>query len=305
MAEQLNRPYRLAVLCDSIEAGGGAVPQPSGPRPAARRARHDHWTRPAGGRCRRPRPAEHWDAGAADEVLGGPSRAASPASRDRACKSHVADWLSGARAGRADSARSGHTRRSPADARADLEGTRVATADHAAERGSGVGRRPVVAPGRALCRPSARVGADHPQRDTTARRFHLGTLGQRVRIRVPRALEPQKGADVLIRALALVPAVTAEIMGSGGQLDALQAATSRLALFDRVRFTPGSPDTASFWERIDVLVVPSRSEALPLVILEALQAGRRSSRPTSEASARSWTRTWLSSLRRRTSRPSP
>jgi L-malate glycosyltransferase len=86
-------------------------------------------------------------------------------------------------------------------------------------------------------------------------------------------LDPQKGVDVLIEALSLVPDATLEIMGSGGQLDALQAAAARLELSRRVRFTPGSPDTMPFWERIDVLVLPSRSEALPLVILEALQSG--------------------------------
>lgn len=86
-------------------------------------------------------------------------------------------------------------------------------------------------------------------------------------------LEPQKGLDVLLEALATIPDVTVDIMGSGGQLSALQADVVRLDLSTRVRFAPASPDTSPFWQRIDVLVLPSRSEALPLVILEALQSG--------------------------------
>jgi glycosyltransferase involved in cell wall biosynthesis len=39
-------------------------------------------------------------------------------------------------------------------------------------------------------------------------------------------------------------------------------------------FSPYSPDTGPFWDRIDVLTLPSRSEAGPLVTLEAIQYGR-------------------------------
>ena len=102
-----------------------------------------------------------------------------------------------------------------------------------------------------------------PARETTTCTF--GFLGR---------LEPQKGLDVLLRALARVPAATVEIMGSGGQAAELARLAVELGLAERVRFTPGSPDTAGFWAGIDVFVLPSRAEGLPLVVLEALQSGR-------------------------------
>lgn len=85
-------------------------------------------------------------------------------------------------------------------------------------------------------------------------------------------LEHQKGLDLLLAALRGVPGPTLEIMGAGSQEAVLRSEADDLA--DRVTFTPASPQTAEFWERIDVFVLPSRNEAMPLVVLEALQAGR-------------------------------
>ena len=93
----------------------------------------------------------------------------------------------------------------------------------------------------------------------------FGTLGR---------LEHQKGIDLLLHALAKVPDAQLTIMGSGRQREPLKVMVDDLGLSARVSFLPGSSNTDSFWRGIDVLVLPSRSEAMPLVLLEALQHGR-------------------------------
>lgn len=87
-------------------------------------------------------------------------------------------------------------------------------------------------------------------------------------------LEDQKGLDILLAALALVPNATVEIMGSGTREEQLRRTASSPALRGRVRFTAASFDTSAFWDRIGVFVLPSRDEGMPLVVLEAVQAGR-------------------------------
>jgi glycosyltransferase involved in cell wall biosynthesis len=87
-------------------------------------------------------------------------------------------------------------------------------------------------------------------------------------------IDPQKGLDLLLEALARLPDARLEIMGAGIARDGLEAMARDLGLTTRVTFTPYSPDTRSFWNRVDVLTLPSRSEANPLVTLEAIQYGR-------------------------------
>jgi glycosyltransferase involved in cell wall biosynthesis len=87
-------------------------------------------------------------------------------------------------------------------------------------------------------------------------------------------LEDQKGIDVALRALALVPDLQLLVMGSGSRRDSLERLTDDLMLRRRVRFLDGSPDVAPFWHQVDLLCMPSRAEALPLALLEAMHRGR-------------------------------
>lgn len=120
-------------------------------------------------------------------------------------------------------------------------------------------------PGSVSSIPNGVPRRGHPVPGPAGPRCAFGFLGR---------LEHQKGIDLLLEAFASVPDATLEIMGEGNELGALRAAADSAALAGRVRFTPASPHTDAFWQRIDVLVLPSRSEGMPLVVLEAVQQGR-------------------------------
>jgi glycosyltransferase involved in cell wall biosynthesis len=89
-------------------------------------------------------------------------------------------------------------------------------------------------------------------------------------------LRALKGIDVLIDAIALVarewPSVTATIVGDGPDRAALEAKVKTLKLGDAVRFVGAMPARAAF-ALGQVLVVPSRAESLPYIVLEAAAAG--------------------------------
>lgn len=84
-----------------------------------------------------------------------------------------------------------------------------------------------------------------------------------------------KGVDVLLRALKTLdlgrPA-TAVIVGAGPDSQALQALARELDLDDHVRFAGPMPARAAF-ALGRTLVVPSRAEAFPYIVLEAAAAG--------------------------------
>jgi glycosyltransferase involved in cell wall biosynthesis len=80
-------------------------------------------------------------------------------------------------------------------------------------------------------------------------------------------LEPQKGVDVAIRALAEIPNARLVVLGEGPQRAELeQLADDRVHLLGRV------PDVAAWLRRADVLVHPVRWEGFGLALLEAMLA---------------------------------
>jgi glycosyltransferase involved in cell wall biosynthesis len=89
-------------------------------------------------------------------------------------------------------------------------------------------------------------------------------------------LRPVKGIDVLIDAIARLRRdgrnVTATLVGDGPEREALHAQVERLGLAQSIRFTPAMPARqAQAHGRI--MMVPSRAESLPYVVLEAAAAG--------------------------------
>ena len=81
-----------------------------------------------------------------------------------------------------------------------------------------------------------------------------------------------KGIDVLIEAIAVLRRagreVNATLVGSGPDRDAFRAQASALGLTDLIRFKPAMPGPEAL--RLGrVMVVPSRAESLPYVVLEA------------------------------------
>ena len=88
----------------------------------------------------------------------------------------------------------------------------------------------------------------------------------------------QKGLDVLLRALAMLPSshdFRLEIIGDGDQREPLAAEIRRLGLEQKITFA-GWCDRAAIAERYqqaDVFVFPSRDEGMPNVVLEAMASG--------------------------------
>lgn len=94
-------------------------------------------------------------------------------------------------------------------------------------------------------------------------------------------LAHEKGADILLDALARLPAtVRAVIAGDGGLADALRRRAASLGVGDRVRWLGYVPhaEVGAIYPTFDALIVPSRSvpgwrEQFGRVVVEALAAG--------------------------------
>lgn len=92
-------------------------------------------------------------------------------------------------------------------------------------------------------------------------------------------LSPEKGVDVLLRAVALLrrhddQPLTCAVIGDGPQRDALERLARQLGIAGCVRWVGERPDAARLVRAIDVYVQPSRREALGLATLEAMAAAR-------------------------------
>jgi glycosyltransferase involved in cell wall biosynthesis len=85
-----------------------------------------------------------------------------------------------------------------------------------------------------------------------------------------------KGADILIDAVARLRAdgrqVNLTLAGDGEELEALKAQIARLGLTDAVRFI-GHVKPRYGFSKGRVLVVPSRGDSMPYVVIEAAAAG--------------------------------
>jgi glycosyltransferase involved in cell wall biosynthesis len=85
-----------------------------------------------------------------------------------------------------------------------------------------------------------------------------------------------KGVDVLIEAVALLAqqgrGVTVTIVGDGPDRSAFEAKASTPGLDRTVRFVGSMPARLAF-TRGRILVIPSRAESLPYIVLEAAAAG--------------------------------
>jgi glycosyltransferase involved in cell wall biosynthesis len=87
-------------------------------------------------------------------------------------------------------------------------------------------------------------------------------------------LSPEKGVDVLIEAVSLLPARSVSIVlaGNGPERAALEQQAVALGLRSDIHFLGTVEDVASLYRQLDLVVLPSRSEGLPNVLLEALSA---------------------------------
>jgi glycosyltransferase involved in cell wall biosynthesis len=96
-------------------------------------------------------------------------------------------------------------------------------------------------------------------------------------------ISPEKGHDVLLEALTLLPAGTPEVsvLVAGDAPDArardyecgIRSLARRLGLDSRVQFLGPLPDPREVYTCIDVLVLPSRHEPFGRVVIEAMAMG--------------------------------
>jgi glycosyltransferase involved in cell wall biosynthesis len=86
-------------------------------------------------------------------------------------------------------------------------------------------------------------------------------------------MEEVKGVDVLLAAMALLrdrfPTLRLLAVGTGSLDRPLQKMAAEIGIADRVRFTGLRTDVPAIFRGLDLLVLPSRSEGLPMVLLEA------------------------------------
>ncbi len=89
---------------------------------------------------------------------------------------------------------------------------------------------------------------------------------------------PVKALDVLLEALARVcarePRARGLLLGDGPLLPALRARAAALGLEGRVLFPGHQPEVAPYLQALDVFVLSSWSEGLPMSLLEAMAAGK-------------------------------
>ena len=115
------------------------------------------------------------------------------------------------------------------------------------------------------------TGRFHPGEAEPARR-RLLTVGRPSQV---------KGTDVLLEAMAVIhparPGVTLEIIGDGPDRAAYEARARDLGLGDAVRFRGNRPpeEVAAAMREADLLLLPSRTENLPCVAIEAAASGLR------------------------------
>lgn len=88
-------------------------------------------------------------------------------------------------------------------------------------------------------------------------------------------LSPEKGPDVMLRALAVarIPDLTLSFVGDGADRPALERMAAELGVAGRVTFHGIVPDAARLLRAFDALALSSRTEGTPMVLLEAMAAG--------------------------------
>jgi glycosyltransferase involved in cell wall biosynthesis len=96
--------------------------------------------------------------------------------------------------------------------------------------------------------------------------------GRRLVLAVGR-LVPEKNHRLAIRALAALPDASLVIVGHGPLREALEREADAAGVRERVVFTGIRTDARALIGAADAIVLPSQSEGLPLVALEALAAG--------------------------------
>jgi glycosyltransferase involved in cell wall biosynthesis len=87
-------------------------------------------------------------------------------------------------------------------------------------------------------------------------------------------LEPQKGLETAVRALADLPEATLLVLGEGPDRSALASLASSVGVGERLLLPGRVGDVAALYAQADVLVHPARWEGFGLAMLEAMLAAK-------------------------------
>jgi len=152
----------------------------------------------------------------------------------------------------------------------------AAHADAAVAVSSGIGarlRRGGALADRVHVIPNAIAPVDFLSREVA--RAALAIPADAIRIGWVGRLSHEKGADVLVRALASVPDsfVSVSFIGDGPERPAVERLASSLGVRERVVFHGVVASAASLLRAFDVVVLSSRTEGTPMILLEAMAAG--------------------------------
>jgi glycosyltransferase involved in cell wall biosynthesis len=107
----------------------------------------------------------------------------------------------------------------------------------------------------------------HTQRAPKVREHRAIYLGR---------LDPQKGVDTAIRAVAETSRLSLTVVGDGRDRERLERLSQRLDVTERIFFMGqlSAPEVRSQLASADVVLLPTRrKEGLPMVLLEAAAAG--------------------------------
>lgn len=120
-----------------------------------------------------------------------------------------------------------------------------------------------------------------PEAETLGLRERLGISPHDPVLGIVAHILPHKGYDDLVQALALLleklPTVKCLIVGRAPRkryLQRLLQRAERLSVRDRLIIAGFQEDVAPFLHAMDVFVLPSHTEGLPITILEAMAAGK-------------------------------
>jgi glycosyltransferase involved in cell wall biosynthesis len=90
-------------------------------------------------------------------------------------------------------------------------------------------------------------------------------------------LSSEKGPDLFLDALIPLcqqyPQLDAVMLGDGPERESLQARIDAAGLQARITLPGYQNDMRAWWRRLDALVISSRTEGTPMILLEAMQAG--------------------------------
>ena len=103
------------------------------------------------------------------------------------------------------------------------------------------------------------------------------TASGHIRIGIVARLSPEKGVDLFLRAAAIVAQARPEtrffVAGEGPERANLEQCIADLELQDRALLLGRQDDMPAFYRQLDLLVLSSRYEGLPMALLEGMASG--------------------------------